>query len=64
MIYLARKSNHIEEDMKRNWSSWNFGSEGFEGTKQELDNAIQEAIENDSSFWISGFDFLKIALLF
>ena len=56
MEYIARKSNHIQEDIKRNWSSWNFGEEGFKGTREELEISMQKAIDNDSSFWISGFD--------
>lgn len=56
MDFIARKSNHIQSDIKRNWSSWNFGELGFEGTKQELKSEIDNAIENDNSFDISGFE--------
>lgn len=53
--YVARLSNHINEDIKRNWSSWNFGQEGFTGTKSELDAFLASATD-DKSVWISGFD--------
>lgn len=52
---IARYSAHIEEDIKRNWSSWNFGQEGFHGTREELDQRLSE-ITDRSPFWISGFD--------
>lgn len=55
-MFIARKSDHIQEDIKRNWSSWNFGQEGFEGTLEELEEAKQYAIENNIGFWISGFE--------
>lgn len=53
--YYVRYSNHIDEDLKRGWSSWNFGLEGFNGTEQELQDAINQ-ITDTSPFWISGFD--------
>lgn len=56
MKFVARKSNNIQEDIKRNWSSWNFGEEGFEGTKEDLIELLNETKENESSCWISGFD--------
>lgn len=56
-MYIVRFSNHIEEDIKRNWSSWNFGEEGFEGTKEELEEELDKLDEDDcNSFWISGFE--------
>ena len=55
-MYIVRFSNHINSDIKRNWSSWSFGQEGFEGTEEELQEAIQETIDNDGEFYISGFD--------
>ena len=54
-MYVARKSNHIADDIKRNWSSWNFGKAGFEGTKNDLDNYLSEATDENAVF-ISGFD--------
>ena len=56
MEFIARKSNHISKDVKRNWSSWNFGELGFEGTLSELNEAKEEAKENKTSFDISGFE--------
>lgn len=54
-MYVARKSNHIQEDIKRNWSSWNFGQEGFNGTFSELKEYLNTATDS-KSVWISGFD--------
>ena len=54
-MYVARKSNHIQEDIKRNWSSWNFGQEGFEGTRRELEELL-DTISDDNCVWISGFE--------
>lgn len=55
-MYIARKSNHINEDIIRNWSSWNFGEGGVFGTFEEIEDAKKEAIENDECFEISGFE--------
>lgn len=54
-MFVARKSNHIEEDIKRNWSSWNFGEAGFEGTRNELNDYLNSATDENPVF-ISGFD--------
>lgn len=54
-MFIARQSDHIEEDIKRNWSSWNFGQEGFEGTREELNEAIDQ-ITDSSPLCISGFE--------
>lgn len=54
-MFVARKSNHIEADIKRNWSSWNFGEEGFKGTEDELNEYLAKSTDN-SPVWISGFD--------
>ena len=56
MTYLARQSEHIEADQARNWSSWNFGALGFEGSKKKLEEAMNESLANDSFFDISGFE--------
>jgi hypothetical protein len=55
-MFVARQSNHIQEDIARNWSSWNFGECGFVGTYDELKSSMQEAIADDSTFSISGFE--------
>jgi hypothetical protein len=61
-MFIARKSDHIQEDMKRNWSSWNFGQDGFKGTRAELDEYLATATDRSAVF-ISGFeiyaDFVK-----
>ncbi len=54
--YIARYATHIEDDLKRGWSSWNFGAYGFEGTREELEEEMESAIENEYEFSISGFD--------
>lgn len=54
-MYIVRKSENINEDIKRNWSSWNYGQEGFEGTKEELQKEL-DSITDEHSMWISGFD--------
>lgn len=54
-MYIGRKSNHIEADVTRNWSSWNFGQDGFKGSYEQLQSAKQEALESGSCFMISGF---------
>jgi len=54
-MYIVRFSDHIQEDIKRNWSSLNFGQEGFEGTEEELEQAL-ESITDESPLWISGID--------
>lgn len=54
-MFVARKSNHIQEDIKRNWSSWNFGQEGFNGTEEEL-NIYLESSTDERPVWVSGFD--------
>lgn len=55
MAYIARKSNHIQEDIKRNWSSWNFGQEGINVSQEEL-NTFLESVTEDSVLHISGFE--------
>lgn len=54
-MFIARKSNHIQEDIKRNWSSWNFGRDGFTGTREELD-AYLAGCTMCSAVFISGFE--------
>lgn len=54
-MFIARKSNHIQEDIKRNWSSWNFGQDGFKGTREDLDNYLSECTDSSAVF-ISGFE--------
>lgn len=54
--YYVRFSDHIEEDMKRGWSSWNFGQDGFEGEKEELIDVINNYKESEGEFQISGFN--------
>lgn len=56
MAYAIRKSAHIQQDIQRNWSSWNFGQEGIEATEEQIETWKQEAIENGNPFCISGFE--------
>lgn len=46
-VYVKRYTNNIEDDFKRNWSSWSFGGYGFDGTKEELDAFLDSATEDD-----------------
>jgi hypothetical protein len=54
-MFIARKSNNIEADIKRNWSSWNMGQGGFAGTRAELDEYLATA-KNSGSVSISYFE--------
>jgi hypothetical protein len=54
-MFIARKSNHIEADIKRNWSSWNFGQDGFKGTREELNEYLATCTDSSAVF-ISGFE--------
>jgi 8-oxo-dGTP pyrophosphatase MutT (NUDIX family) len=56
--YFIRYSNNIEEDLKRGWSSWNFGGDGYEGTKDNLVDEINEIKDSEEGgeFQISGFN--------
>jgi hypothetical protein len=62
--YFVRFSDHIEEDLKRGWSSWNFGGDGVEAeSAYDLGNEIKEIKENldegeETEYSISGFDIL------
>lgn len=53
--FVARKSDHIKDDIKRGWSSWNFGEEGFKGTKNQLDKYL-DSITDEMPAFISGFE--------
>lgn len=53
--FIARKSDHIKDDIKRNWSSWNFGEEGFKGTYKELEDYLNTSTDTNP-VWVSGFD--------
>ena len=61
-MYVARQSNHIQEDIKRNWSSRNFGMEGINTTQEQL-NTFLESVTEDSILHISGFEFYGNAIL-
>lgn len=55
MKYI-RVSEHIDADLKRGWSSWNFGLEGFDGSKDDLLTEIRSIAERGGEFWLSGFN--------
>jgi hypothetical protein len=55
--FIGRFSNHIAQDIERGWSSWNFGQEGFKGTKKQLDAARARAVKKGTAFCISMFEF-------
>ena len=45
-MYIARQSQNIESDIQRNWSSWNFGEDGFEGTFDELQQYLLSSTDD------------------
>ena len=55
-MFIVRQSQHINEDVKRNWSSWNYGLEGLNCSADELDVAIETALATDTALYISGFE--------
>lgn len=61
LMFIARKSDHIQEDIKRNWSSWNFGQDGFKGTREDLDEYLATATEEET-VCISGFEMTTLDL--
>lgn len=56
MKYIARFSEHINEDLNRGWSSWNFGEEGLNATEEQLQQYKEQCIENGNPLHISGFE--------
>lgn len=46
-MFVARQSNHIESDIVRNWSSWNFGQDGFNGTEDEFKAFLASATDDE-----------------
>jgi hypothetical protein len=54
MKFFLRESEHIQEDIKRGWSSWNFGQDGVKATEDEFRKII-ESVTKDSPLYISGF---------
>lgn len=54
--YHVRYSDNIEADLKRGWSSWNFGQLGFKGARSDLIEAIERVKQGGGGeFDISGF---------
>lgn len=58
MNYYIRQSEHIQEDLKRGWSSWNFGEDGFFGTEEELENYL-DGCKGNTPAMISGFEIFE-----
>jgi hypothetical protein len=56
-MYVARKSENIQADLKRGFSSWNFGQEGLHACAEQIEIWKSECIESGMPFSISGFDF-------
>lgn len=54
-MLIARYSNHINEDLQRGWSSWNFGEDGIFATEQDMKKYLSE-ISDESPLPISGFE--------
>jgi len=55
-MFIVRQSSHINQDIQRNWSSWNFGQEGIFATADQIEAWKEEAIETDQALCISGFE--------
>ena len=55
MKFVARQSEDIQDDIKRNWSSWNFGLGGFNGTYEELQEYLA-TITDENCITISHLD--------
>jgi hypothetical protein len=45
--FKARYSKHIESDLKRGWSSYNYGQDGLNCTKEELDGYIEQVYNGE-----------------
>lgn len=58
-MFIARKSSHIQEDLQRGWSSWNFGQDGLFASAEQIEIWKNECIESGMPFSISGFDFYE-----
>lgn len=55
-MFIVRQSEHINEDLERNWSSWNYGLEGLSCTEDQIEEWKQQSIDNDMPFCVSGFE--------
>ena len=55
--YYIRWSDYIEEDLKRNWSSWDFGQGGIEGNREYIESLIDKVLNGDDEYMlISNFE--------
>ena len=54
-MFVVRQSSHIFQDLTRQWSSWNFGQDGFFGTYDELQEYLNSA-DYENPVYISGFE--------
>ncbi len=54
--FICRVSSHIQDDLGRSWSSWNYGQDGIFATEDQIESWKNEAIANDDTFGISGFE--------
>ena len=54
-MFVARQSSNIQSDIARNWSSWNFGQDGFNGTYDELQDYLSSC-DDDFPVCISGLE--------
>lgn len=51
--YIARVTAHINEDLARNWSAWNFGEGGIKATADKMESMVEAALESDDVLEIS-----------
>jgi carboxypeptidase C (cathepsin A) len=56
MNFVVRYSEHINEDLARNWSSFNFGEEGLNCTAEELQSEINSCLNEERPLYISGME--------
>jgi hypothetical protein len=56
MRFYIRQSQHIQDDIKRGWSSWNFGQDGIAASEEEFEKALETCIEQQMPLPISGFE--------
>jgi len=55
-VYI-RYSEHIQEDIERGWSSWNFGQDGINATEKEFEAILEECLTNENMpLCISGYE--------
>lgn len=52
--YYVRQSEHIQDDLKRGWSSWNFGQEGV--LTSDFEAVVEKVEHGENPLYISGME--------